>query len=119
LDTLSLELNAGDARVLAGDATIGTLQIQANASRVRMVAGSGHVLLDVNAGAIDLCAAADAALRITVEDGFALVTNLDDRGLERGPGGVWTRAGDGPALDVQVQGNASSFSLDPDGGCAA
>ena len=119
LDSLALEVNAGDARVLAGDATIGTLQVQANASRVSMVAGAGHVLLNVNAGAIDLCAAPDAALRITVDDGFALVTNLDDRGLQHDPGGVWTREGTGPALDIRVDGNASSFSLDPDGGCAA
>ena len=69
--------------------------------------------------AIQVCIAADdGMLTITVEDGFALVTNLEAEGLREGPDGTWSRAGTGTAtLSVQVEGNASSFTLDPEAGC--
>jgi len=118
LTSLALQLNAADARVLATEATIGALTLQGNASRVRLAVTGGTVLLLMNASAVDLCVAAASALTITVEDGFALVTNLEAKGLREGPDGTWSRAGTGPAtLSVQLEGNASSFTLDPEAGC--
>ena len=118
LASLALQLNAGDARILATNATIGTLAVQGNATRVRLAVSSGTVLIEMNASAVDLCAASGSALTITVEDGFALVTNLEAEGLREGPDGTWSRVGTGTAtLSVRVEGNASSFTLDPEAGC--
>lgn len=118
LDSVALQLNAGDARILAWEATIGTLAIQANAARVRLGVTSGSVRLQMNASAVDLCVDPTSGLSITVEDGFALVTNLEERGLRKGADGSYSRATTGGAsITVRLEGNASSFTLDPEGGC--
>jgi len=118
LDSVAVQLNAGDARILAREATIGTLVIQANAARVRLGVTSGSVRLQMNASAVDLCVDPTSALSITVEDGFALITNLEERGLRKGADGSYSRATtDGASITVRLEGNASSFTLDPEGGC--
>jgi Domain of unknown function (DUF5668) len=118
LSSLALEVNAADARVLATDATVGALAVEGNASRVRLSVTSGTVRLQMNASAVDLCATPGSALTVTVDDGFALVTNLESEGLLEGPEGTWSRSGTGTAtLSIEVEGNASSFTLDPEAGC--
>lgn len=118
LDSVAMELNAGDARIMAQEAAIGALAVQGNATRVRLGVTSGSVLLDINASAVDVCADPTSALSITVEDGFALVTNLEERGLRKGGDGTYNRAAtSGATITIRLRGNASSFTLDPDGGC--
>lgn len=121
LEAVRIEANAGDVRLLATDATIDDLGLRLNAGRARLLLGGDtDGAIEVNAGTIDLCVPADAALRITLDDDFAFATNLADRGLTR-LGDTWARPGaavGAPVIDLRVQGNAGSFTLDPAGGCA-
>jgi hypothetical protein len=120
LQSLNIQVNAADTRVNATDADITSLNVQANAARSRITAGGdGAILIEANASSVELCVPPTAALAITVKDGFALVTNLADvPGLGQ-VGDTWQRTGTGgPSIVVQLEGNASTFTLDPEEGCA-
>jgi hypothetical protein len=119
LDRFRAELNAGDLRLDASQARIGRLELTMNAGRARVSLAAGSTLgsLSVNAGAIDLCVPADAALVLRVPDQLTFSHNLERRGLAR-DGDTWRRTGTGgDPIDLSVDGNAASFTLDPDGGC--
>jgi DNA-directed RNA polymerase beta subunit len=115
---IGAEVNAGDILVDGREATIDTVEVDMNAGRARVALdGSVSGRLGVNAGAIDLCVPADASLRLEVNDQLTFVTNLAERGLSQA-GTTWTRTGTGAAtIDLVIEGNAASFTLDPDGGC--
>jgi hypothetical protein len=72
--------------------------------------------LSVNAGIIELCVAPDADLRFVVHEQLTFGTNLGNRGLTQ-IDEAWTRRGSGPQIDLTVEGNAATFTLDPEGGC--
>ncbi|MGZ9276685.1 MAG: hypothetical protein ACXW4L_06120 [Candidatus Limnocylindrales bacterium] len=114
------DINAGDLRINASDASLARVDVSMNAGRLRLTLGASSVTgdLSANAGAMELCVPADAGLRIEVNDQITFGHNLDDRGLTRN-GNTWTRAGasGGPLIDLGVEGNAASFTLDPEGGC--
>ncbi len=119
LDEFKLELNAGDVRVDASGARVQGLDLSTNAGRIRLrvdedVSGS----VSANAGSIELCAPADATLRLRVEEQLTFAHNLDDRGLAQS-GDIWTREGavGSPVVDLSVEGNAANLTLDPEGGC--
>lgn len=124
LGAFGLQSNAGDVRVDGTGASLQGIDVQVNAARLRLTLdedSSGE--LHVNAGAIDLCVPPSAALRFDVPSQITFATNLADRGLTQN-GTIWTRAGaatsDGTSpgsIDLRVEGNAASFTLDPDGGC--
>lgn len=120
LTSLAAEMNAGDLRIDASDATIDEVDLSMNAGRIRMVVGTASLSGDVsvNAGAIDLCVPDGTALRFHVTDQLTFVTNLASRGLARN-GESWTRSGTagGPTIDLSLDGGAASFSLNPEGGC--
>jgi hypothetical protein len=119
LDRFRAKLNAGDLRLDATQARIGLLELTMNAGRARVSLAAGSTLgsLSVNAGAIDLCVPADAALILRVPDQLTFAHNLGQRGLVH-DGDTWRRSGtDGNTIDLSVNGNAASFTLDPDGGC--
>jgi cell wall-active antibiotic response 4TMS protein YvqF len=120
LERLTADINAGDLLIDAGSATIDRLSATMNAGRTRIVLGEGGSVsgsLSVNAGAIDLCVPREAELRITANDQITFGHNLGSRGLSRS-GNTWTRAGSsGQVIDLSVEGNAASLTLDPDGGC--
>jgi len=120
LDDLRADVNAGDVRVSAGAATLKNVDVTMNAGRLRLTlpAGATTGRLSVNAGAIDVCVPADAGLRFDVKDQLTFVTNLSSRGLTR-DGSIWTNPGTGTAgtIDLAIEGNAASFTLNPNGGC--
>jgi hypothetical protein len=117
LSRLAADMNAGDLRIDGSGATIDRLDLSVNAGRLRVTLdGPTSGALSVNAGAIELCAPADADLRLQVREQLTFATNLDGRGLTR-TGDTWTRPGAGPRIDLAVEGNAASFTLDPEGGC--
>jgi hypothetical protein len=120
LSSFEADVNAGDLRIDASDASLGRIDVSMNAGRLRLILGASAVSgdLSANAGAMELCVPADAGLRIEVNDQITFGHNLDDRGLTRN-GNTWIRAGaaDGPQIDLGVEGNAASFTLDPEGGC--
>jgi len=120
MSRLRVDANAGDVRVTAGSATIDEIDLSVNAGRIRVSLGSGATTgsLSVNAGSIDLCVPPEAGLKLDVKDQLTFATNLGSRGLAR-DGNTWTRPATGTAgtVDLEVEGNAAAFNLDPTGGC--
>jgi hypothetical protein len=121
LNRIEADMNAGDLLINGGSASIGRLDVQMNAGRVRItlddsVPVTGEVSL--NASVVDLCVPAGAELRLTTNDQLTFVNNLSERGLTKA-GNVWHRAGTAgaPAIELAIEGNAGSLTLDPDGGC--
>jgi hypothetical protein len=114
---LTSDMNAGDLIIDGTGATIDRLDASLNAGRLRItLEGASRGDLSANAGAIELCVPPDAALRFDVEEQLTFATNLGARGLSQS-GETWTRAGSGPSIDYSIEGNAASFTLDPEGGC--
>jgi hypothetical protein len=113
-------MNAGDLKIDGSAATIDELHLTMNAGRARIVVGSKALRGDlaVNAGGIDLCVPDGVGLRFAVTDQLTFGHNLAARGLAR-DGQVWTRTVDAgsPVVDLRLEGNASGFTLNPDGGC--
>ena len=101
-------------------ADAGTLELDANAGSVSMIIGDGTTAtgsMSVNAGSIEVCAADGTAIEITIEDpNITFSHNLDDSGLSRS-GDTWRSGGGDPGVVLDVNGNAGSFTLNPDGGC--
>lgn len=117
LDQLTADMNAGDLLIDGSGATIDRLDASVNAGRLRVtLEGPTSGDLSVNAGAIELCVPPDAQLRLDVPEQFTFATNLDGRGLSEDDD-TWTRPGTGALIDLSVEGNAASFTLDPEGGC--
>ena len=118
LASFTADLNAADLMLDAGAASIEVIDLSVNAGRIRVTLGDGQTSgdLSANAGAIELCVPSTAALRLRVEDQLTFATNLKNRGLAQ-DGETWTRPGSGPLVDLEIEGNAASFTLDPDGGC--
>lgn len=118
LATLDLEANAGDLRVLAEETTIDNLQVHLNAGRARLTLGGAvDGSLQANAGSIDVCVPPTADLRIDVKDQLTFEVSISGVGLTRS-GDTWQRAGTGgPSIHLRVEGNAASFKLDPPAGC--
>ena len=119
LDEVRATVNAGDFRVLGGAAGVANVDVTMNAGRLRLALGSGpsNGRLSVNAGAIDLCVPDDVGLSFDVKDQLTFATNLSARGLARN-GSTWSRTGsNGQTIKLSVEGNAASFTLNPNGGC--
>jgi len=120
LSELRLHANAGDVLLDLTGADAGTLELDANAGSVSMIIGDGTTAtgsMSVNAGSIEVCAADGTAIEITIEDpNITFSHNLDDSGLSRS-GDTWRSGGGDPGVVLDVNGNAGSFTLNPDGGC--
>jgi len=117
LSSLEADMNAGDMLLDGSGATIDRIDASVNAGRLRVTLdGSADGDLSMNAGAIELCVPADAQLQLQVKDQLTFATNLASRGLVQN-GDTWTRSGPGALIDLSVEGNAASFTLDPEGGC--
>lgn len=119
LDLVEADLNAGDLRIDARDGTIRRLDVSMNAGRARITLGATAVTgsLSANAGSFELCVPPAVGLRLQATDQLTFVHNLDDRGLAR-EGDTWTRPGSsGAMVDLEIDGNAANFTLDPEGGC--
>ncbi|MCV0402158.1 MAG: DUF5668 domain-containing protein [Chloroflexi bacterium] len=117
---LSIDANAGDLRLLLGDATVEELSIDANAGSITIAAGPGGRVdgrVELNAGSMELCVPEDAVVRIALtDDNSTFSHNLEGSGLARS-GDSWRRGAGAPDVGLRVEGNAASFTLDPDGGC--
>ena len=120
LSSLVIDANAGDVNVGLAGASVTDLGIDANAGSLSIVADASTRLagsVEMNAGSLDLCAPEDAVVAITLEDtNVTFSHNLDDLGLTR-RGDTWS-TGEGEAdISLAIDGNAASFSLNPEGGC--
>ncbi|MCA1570694.1 MAG: DUF5668 domain-containing protein [Chloroflexi bacterium] len=122
LSTLSIDANAGDVNVSLPGAEVRELSIGANAGSISIEGDDATQLdgsVELNAGSLELCVPDGAGVAITIEeDSITFSDNLDDSGLSR-EGDTW-RSGDRgtPAVSLRVDGNAASFTLNPDGGCS-
>lgn len=107
----SLDLGGASLRDLTIDANAGSISL--NADGTTAVNGS----VEMNAGSLELCVPADVSVAITIEDAnITFSHNLDEAGLTR-QGDTWTGGGGPPAVTLDVDGNAASFTFNPDGGC--
>jgi hypothetical protein len=119
LTAFDVHINAGDARIDGSGGSLGEIDVSANAGRIRLRVDSDTTgSLSANAGSMELCTPPGATLRFRVPGQLTFAHNLDDQGLAQS-GDVWTREGavGAPVIDLSIQGNAASFTLDPVGGC--
>jgi hypothetical protein len=117
---LEIDANAGEVTLGLAGATVDGLAIDANAGSISVDADDATVLdgsVELNAGSIELCVPESAGVAITIaDDNFTFSHNLDDRGLEQ-RGDTWTTGGQA-AITLDVDGNAASFTLNPEDGCS-
>jgi hypothetical protein len=76
--------------------------------------------MNVNAGSIEVCTADGVALRVTTDANITFSHNLDESDLQH-VGDTWSTVGYADATDrvrIDLEGNAASFTLNPEGGCS-
>jgi hypothetical protein len=140
---LDVDMNAGQATIDLGAATLGSIVLEANAGSsvldlgsvsaiatidLRANAGSLGVTLpnhsmtgsiEANAGAVRICAPAGAGLRLKTGQSFISSYDYAAHGLVQ-DGSTWTTPGFERAtvrIDLETVANAGSFTLDPEDGC--
>jgi hypothetical protein len=141
---LDVELNAGAGRLTLPGANLASVDVTVNAGSLRIDlrdaaaastidgtvnAGSAVVWLPdlplegdltVNAGSLSICAPGDVGLRLVTGDNPISSNNFDDEGLVRS-GDAWETPGFATApirIELDVQANAGSVSLNPSQACA-
>jgi hypothetical protein len=122
IGTASVQLNAGQAVVdLSATRSIGDFEFQVNAGSVgvSLPSTSSSGSIEVNAGSVKLCTTPGVAYRIETGGGVAASYDFDGRGLVH-TGSTWESPDYATApvrVDLEVQGNAGAFTLDPVEGC--
>jgi len=140
---LALQLNAGEAMVEPGAASLRDVNVQVNFGTVRLDLAAAAALgsvdvqnnfgstdvslpnvstagdIQLNFGTIRLCTPPDAGLRIRTGDNPFSSNDFGGKGLER-TGNTWETPGYGSAavrIDLDVESNFGTISLNPGGGC--
>ena len=116
---LALDVNAGDATLDLTGARANELDVGVNAGSATLIVGRGSTVtgtLEANAGSLKLCAHEGTGLAITVEDSVAFSHNLQGSGLTRSSN-TWRSESGTSLVALRVEGNAASFTFDPDEGC--
>jgi hypothetical protein len=140
--TLTVHLDAGDAKIRPRAGTVDALDVQVNAGRLvadlgalervgslQLQANAGELAvtlpnastsgsIQANLGAVKLCTPSGLGLRITAGGGLG-ANDFGSHGLVQN-GNVWTTPGYDTAqtkADLQVQANLGSISLDPEDAC--
>ena len=120
LGSLGVDANAGEVDIRLPGASVSELSVEANAGSISIEVDDATALtgsVEMNAGSLDLCVPEGIGLAITMsDDNVTFSHNLDDLGLTR-QGDVW-RSGTGDAITLSIEGNAASFTLNPEEGCA-
>ncbi len=117
---VALGINAGSAIVDLGSvAGIGDLQIEltAGSAGITLPALDMRGTIQANAASIRLCVPPGVGLRIETGGSFAASYDFHDLVQD---GSVWTSPGFAEApvrIDLQTDGTAASFTLDPEDGC--
>lgn len=119
---LSLNPNAGSLDIDLSGASVSDLDVSLNAGSVSIVTDAATDLagtIGSNAGSIDFCAPAGAALRFTVDANLTFSHDLDESGLEQSGDTFSSPAFDTAEhqIDLRLEGNATSFNLNPEEGC--
>jgi hypothetical protein len=90
---------------------------------VEVIIGEGLSMdasLSVNAGSIEVCTDDGVALSVTTNANITFSHNLEEEGLQH-VGDTWSTPGYADATDqvqIDLDGNAASFTLNPEGGCS-
>ncbi len=140
---LDVQLNAGQATVDLGGASLGTVELQMNAGSATLDLGSAATIRSVdlqlnagslgltlpnlsmtgtiqaNAGAVRMCAPPGAGLRLHTGESIIASYDYAGHGLVQ-DGSTWTTPGFDSApvrIELQTNANAGSFTLDPEDGC--
>ena len=120
LASLGVDTNAGEVDIRLPGASVSELSVEANAGSISIEVDDATALtgsVEMNAGSLDLCVPEGIGLAITMgDDNVTFSHNLDELGLTR-QGDVW-RSGTGDAITLSIEGNAASFTLNPEEGCA-
>jgi len=120
LGSLAIDANAGDVHLGLAGARVVELAIDANAGSLSIVVDDATSLagtVEMNAGSLELCAPEGAVVAVTIEDANVTFThNLDDLGLSR-QGDTWSTGSGAADITLDIEGNAASFTLNPEGGC--
>jgi hypothetical protein len=121
--SVSLDANAASLRLILDDARVDHLDLSLNAGSATVIIGKGVSLdasMSVNAASIKICTEDGVALQVAVDPSITVATNLDESDLDQ-VGDTWSTPGYAEAADqvqIDLEGNAASFTLNPDGGCA-
>jgi hypothetical protein len=140
---LDIQLNAGSTTVDLGAATVGAFDLQLNAGSatvdlglVKAIGGVDASLnagslgltlpnlslsgtVEANAGSVQLCAPAGAALKLHTGESIVSGYDYEGHGLVKN-GSTWTTPGFDTAavkIELETTANAGSFTLDPEDGC--
>ena len=124
ITSASLTVNAGSFRLdLADAALVGDVNGTVNAgdASISLPAGDRSANLSLNAGSLEVCVPADAAVRVRWSG--ALGSNdLAQAGLTELDDDTWVSAGfveTAPHLELRISANAGSFNMTLGGGCGA
>jgi hypothetical protein len=121
--SVSLSPNAGSVLLDLTDAQVDDLDLSLNAGSADVIIGAGmsmDAVMNVNAGSIEVCTADGVALKVTTDANITFSHNLDESNLQH-VGDTWSTAGYADATDrvqIDLEGNAASFTLNPEGGCS-
>lgn len=115
--------NAGSLDMDLSGSIVPEFDVQLNAGSLSLQTDGETALtglIGVNAGSVDLCTAPEAGLRITVNSNVTFSHNLDEAGLQQNGDTYSTAnfASSERAVVLDVEGNAASFTLNPEDGCA-
>ena len=117
---LAIDANAGEIHLGLPGAEVRELSIDANAGSISIDADASTLLsgsVEMNAGSLELCAPEETLVAITLEDeNVTFSHNLEERGLTR-QGDTWSNGGQNATLQLEIDGNAAGFTLNPEGGC--
>jgi hypothetical protein len=120
---VSLHPNAGSVTLDMTDAQVDNLGLSLNAGSAIVLIGPGSPMdasMSVNAGSIEVCTRDGVALQVTSDPNITFSTNLDASGLDKA-GNSWSTPDYVASTDkvhIQLEGNAGSFTLNPEGGCS-
>jgi hypothetical protein len=122
LSRLSVDANAGDVTIRLPGVEVNELSIDANAGSISIdtdVSTRFDGTVEMNAGSLELCVPDGVVFAITLEDANVTFShNLDESGLTR-QGDTWVTGDDAvPSFTLSVDGNAASFTLNPENGCS-
>jgi hypothetical protein len=121
--SVSLNPNASSVRLILSDAQVDNLDLSLNAGSAVVLIGAGTSMdatMSVNAGSIEVCTADGVALSVKTDANITFSHNLDESGLQH-VGDTWSTPGYADAdeqVRIDLDGNAASFTLNPEGGCS-
>jgi hypothetical protein len=122
LDVVELETSAGSTTVdLSRARSVSEILIEMNAGSLGLTlpATSTHGVIEANAASVELCVPAGVAVRLQTNDSVIGSFDYEDQGLVQN-GDTWSSPDFDTAaqrIDLVTEGNAASFTLNPEEGC--